>query len=322
MAENTDGVAVIETNNFAPALKRMTSDLSSYYLLGYYSTGKLDGKFHAISVSVTRPGVHIRARRGYLAASAVTAAPVESSISATAAAEKQAVTAALGSLAVMTREPSLFLQAAIARPPAKAPSVWAVFEVGRGMAADWTKGGEVDLMLVDAAGNTTGAVHTSFAQGTSSALLTIAPRTLAPGRYELRVRAKGSGAPSASNESTPVVVPSSSDGNGAMFFRRGPTTGNKEVPTADIRFRRSDTLRISIPVSTSTAFESGRLLDRTGKELAVPVMVSTADESDGSRWLTARAVLAPLATGDYLIDVIGTNAGAQQRTLTAFRVVP
>jgi hypothetical protein len=68
MADATDGVAVLDTNNFAPALQRITNDLSSYYLLGYYSSGKLDGRFHAITVRVTRPGVQIRARRGYLAA--------------------------------------------------------------------------------------------------------------------------------------------------------------------------------------------------------------------------------------------------------------
>jgi hypothetical protein len=107
-----------------------------------------------------------------------------------------------------------------------------------------------------------------------------------------------------------------------MFFRRGPTTGNKEVPTADLRLRRSDTLRLLIPALPTMAAESARLLDRNGKALAVPVTVMASQESDGSRWLSGHATLAPLAAGDYLVEIVGTTSGSQRRTLTAFRVVP
>ena len=62
---------------------RIANDVSSYYLLSYYSTGKLDGKFHAINVRVNRPGVDVRARRGYLAA---TEADVRSRPASTASA--------------------------------------------------------------------------------------------------------------------------------------------------------------------------------------------------------------------------------------------
>jgi VWFA-related protein len=66
LAGNTDGVAVINTNDAEGALRRIAADLSSYYLLGYYSTNtKLDGKFRNISVRIKRPGVQVRARRGY-----------------------------------------------------------------------------------------------------------------------------------------------------------------------------------------------------------------------------------------------------------------
>jgi VWFA-related protein len=325
MAESTDGVAVLDTNNFAPALQRMTADLTSYYLLGYYSTGKLDGKFHSISVRVKRPGVQIRARRGYLAADPTTPtlAPVESASGAAAAAETGAVSNALATLSAIGKEPSIFVQAAFGWSSPDVPAVWTVVELPRATrGVDWSKGGEADVMLIDPTGNTAGSSHVTLTPAGGGVRAVISPRALVPGSYEVRVRAKGVGTAATANESIPVTVPSPADGAGVVFFRRGPTTGNKEVPTADIRFRRSDTLRLLVPASPAMAAESARLLDRTGKALAVPVTVMASPESDGSRWLSGEALLAPLAPGDYLVEIVATIAGAQKRTLTAFRVVP
>jgi VWFA-related protein len=75
MAEETDGLAVVSTNNIDAGLKRIDDDLSSYYLLGFYSTQKPDGKFHKLTVRVTRKGVSARARRGYLASTTTGSAP-------------------------------------------------------------------------------------------------------------------------------------------------------------------------------------------------------------------------------------------------------
>lgn len=68
LASNTDGRAIVATNDPLPALRQMLRDTSAYYLLGYTSTEKArDGKFHEIKVSVKRPGVDVRARSGYWA---------------------------------------------------------------------------------------------------------------------------------------------------------------------------------------------------------------------------------------------------------------
>jgi VWFA-related protein len=75
MAEETDGLAVVSTNNIDAGLQRINDDLSSYYLLGFYSTQKPDGKFHKLSVKVTRKGVTARARRGYLASTTTGSSP-------------------------------------------------------------------------------------------------------------------------------------------------------------------------------------------------------------------------------------------------------
>ena len=70
MAESTDGLAIVNTSDIDAGLQRINEDLSSYYLLGFYSTQKQDGKFHRLTLRVKRSGVQVRARRGYLAASA------------------------------------------------------------------------------------------------------------------------------------------------------------------------------------------------------------------------------------------------------------
>jgi len=326
MAESTDGAAVLDTNNFASALQRMTADLTSYYLLGYYSAGSLDGKFHAIAVRVKRPGVQIRARRGYLAANTASTPELslaESAISAAAVAETRAVSNALATLSAIGNEPPIFVQAAFGWPAPDTPAVWTVVELPRATSGvDWSRGGEADVLLIDPTGNTAGSSHVTLTPAGGGVRAVISPRALVPGSYEVRVRARSAGAAATANESIRLTLPSSADGAGVMFFRRGPTTGNKEVPTADLRFRRSDTLRVLVPASPAMAAESARLLDRTGKALAVPVTVMASKEAGGSTWLSGQAMLAPLAPGDYLVEIVATTGGAQRRTLTAFRVVP
>ncbi len=68
LAENTDGRAIVNRNDLASGMKQITRDSSAYYLIGYNSAqAPTDGKFHEIKVRVKRPGVQVRARRGYWA---------------------------------------------------------------------------------------------------------------------------------------------------------------------------------------------------------------------------------------------------------------
>ena len=68
LAENTDGRAIVNRNDIAAGMKQITRDSSAYYLIGYNSAqAPTDGKFHEIKVRVKRPGVQVRARKGYWA---------------------------------------------------------------------------------------------------------------------------------------------------------------------------------------------------------------------------------------------------------------
>ncbi len=68
LADETGGFAAVNTNDIAGAFQRLVDDNSSYYVLGYYPTNdRRDGRYRKIEVKVNRPGVTVRARRGYVA---------------------------------------------------------------------------------------------------------------------------------------------------------------------------------------------------------------------------------------------------------------
>jgi len=67
LADDTDGALLANPLELGAGLKRMMADLSAYYIVTYRSQRNRDGMFHAIYISVNRPGIHIRARKGYWA---------------------------------------------------------------------------------------------------------------------------------------------------------------------------------------------------------------------------------------------------------------
>ena len=316
MVSITDGLRISESALIESGLRRIVDDLSSYYLLGYYSPAKADGNFHKISVRVKRPGVSVRARAGYFAAKAVDAVRPAATTSSVDTSEAKVIGQALSSLAAFSRELPLRVRAAAAWTQDRSPIVRAVAEVPRGTASgdDWAKGGQVEATLLDAEGKTIAKGGASLVPGTFVAQIAIAPPTpLESGDYKVLVRTKGAAA-LGSTESVIFTLEAAPLGTGTLFFRR---TGPREMPTADLRFRRTERLVIETPVSLG-ADVSARLLGRTGNAVNVPVTATIRDDADGTRWRRVEIALAPLAVGEYVVE---TTAGSE-RTLSAFRVVP
>jgi VWFA-related protein len=66
LASATGGRASSRAGDPVRAAQQVIAENGSYYLLGFYpDPPAVDGKFHEINVSVTRPGLRVRARLGY-----------------------------------------------------------------------------------------------------------------------------------------------------------------------------------------------------------------------------------------------------------------
>lgn len=321
MAVATDGLAVVGSNDIDSGLRKLSADLTSYYLLGYYSPAGTDGKYHAITVRVKRPGVSIRARRGYRAAS-------REEVEATARTSTEAsgpspVTDALGTLAAARPGVRLHLRAA-AEPRESGDTLSVVGEIDASIRSEWALGGTALVEIVSKDGRRVASEEATFAPGRTAFVASVAvPGGLTQPSYTIRVRARPlETGGMAVQDSLEVSIAKTADGGvqaQPLILRRGPTTGVEYMPVADPRFRRSDRVRVELALPAGASRVGARLLDRTGKPLPVPVTIAP---SPGTNRATGDLTLAPLAAGDYIIEMSYDVAASTQRVLTAFRLVP
>ena len=331
LAAETDGIAVINTNDVTPGLKRITDDLSSYYLLGYYSTNaKADGRFRKITVRVKRPGVAVRARPGYLA---LTEADLKAYAAANAAPPDPAAVALQSALNVLDRsrpDRVILLRGAYTWPaPAQAARdailvVVAELDPAAARQPGWQEGGELSASILDLDGRTLASASGKLSAAARSCLIRFADVPLAPGEYLARVKAQWSVL--TTTEQVRISVPDGSPGAATVLgqpivFRRGPYTGAGFQPTADLRFRRAERIRVDVPLAGPVDAVAAQLLDRKGQPLPVPVTAAQREEA-GQRSATAELTLAPLGPGDYLIEMAVRRGDKTEKVLTAIRIVP
>lgn len=325
-AEETDGVAVVN-NAIEKALPRLLTDVGSYYLLGYVSTNaKLDGRYRRLTVRVKRPGMAVRARPGYLAPSAaeVAAAQTASSASSRAPSTSGGVSEALSRLPVSRRPPAVHLLAA------GAPGRLAVtVELDRTTASqpEWAKGGRVS-MEVEPANKGAGArasVTGTLAPGARVQTLRLPDGdgpTLPQGRYQVRVQATAEGARSPVVVTTIADVPGSAGllGTAVLAARRGPGTGRAYEATADARFRRTERLQAEVARIDAAAVVTARLLNRAGQAMQVPVTIT--ERPGAAPAIVAELALAPLAAGEYVLEITATRGDLSETRSHPIRMVP
>jgi VWFA-related protein len=333
LAESTDGLAIVNTNDFTAGARRIVNDLSTYYLLGYQSTNTtLDGKWRAITVKVKTPGVKVRARKGYRALteadlkmmrrggapSADPSAPTAGGAAAVTGAEAHA--RLVGSLAGLDR--ALPWRSRAAWRAGASPGrtrLWITSDVAEATLRqpEWASGG-------------TGSATLSLPNGqrlAADVTLTLEPgaRTIEasldaeiPASTEVVVRLRLS--PSGGGLPVSDTLRFTPSGASSRLFRRGPTTGRQFVAAGEPRFRRSEHVRVAVPIDDASAAIDATLVDRAGTALRVPV-ASRVETIDGAAWALGEVSLAPLSPGDFVLRVVvGQGAGAST-SLTAFRIV-
>jgi hypothetical protein len=335
LADSTDGLAVVDTNDLQRGVRRIVDDLTSYYLLGYYSTNtKLDGKFRSLKVRVKRPGVDVRARRGYRAVTEDEfTASREMTATAAAAAPPSAFQAAIASLAGVRHDTRFLAQVSwIAAPIEDELSgakshVWITGELDAATArADgWAAGGEAEILLTAEDGVRVAEERRPIAPPVRFVSIDLADVPLGPGDYALRVRIRPQGEGLPFMDTIRFTVPDDPPPTGQpRLMRRGQVTGNRFVATADPRFRRTEWLRVEVPMHGQPDEVSAELLDRSGNPMPVPVTAQPGtDDGDGMlAWTSAELSLAPLAPGDYAVRTTVTRGTRRDELITAFRIVP
>lgn len=329
LAENTDGFAVLNTNNVTGAMERMLADTSSYYLLGYYSTNtKLDGRFRKLTVRVKRPNAQVRARPGYLAPTEAELAssrvnalmngapPGHSTIPPGLARALERLTPTRGNLPVRVQATAGLSQ------------IWVTTEldVATLKLPEWEKGGRARIVLEhDRGAAPPFEQQITIEPGQRSFSITPQGISVAPGRYVLRLQLTAAAGTIPIQTTADVFVPDNTAliSPSGLASRRGPSTGLQYVPTADARFRRTERLRVEVPRIAEEGTVSARVLGRDGQ--ALPLAVAVSERVDANlqlRLIVADVQLAPLAQGEYGLEITIEAGGKKEAATYAFRLVP
>lgn len=205
LSEGTGGFASVNSNDFSNAFQRIVDENTSYYVLGYYSTNeKRDGRFRKIEVRMTKPGLSVRARKGYVAPRGKPAA--ERKVDPTAGTSAELRNALNSPLQADALKLAVF--AAPLKGPAPKAAVAVITQIqGRDIAfvqkdGKYTNLLEMSYVAIDRNGKVAGGTRESINLGLKPDTYARVAQTgfrmqsrleLPPGKYQLRVAARESG---------------------------------------------------------------------------------------------------------------------------------
>ncbi len=336
LAEETDGRAIINRNDLAKGMQQIVRDSSAYYLLGYNSTqSRSDGKFHAIKVRVRRPGVQVRARRGYWALTATETAR------AVAPAKPGPPPAVSRSLATIANAGGRLIRTWVGTAPGEAGKtrVTLVWEAvpptpGSGRAPV----GRVVLNALGPAGDSyfRGPVGGDIAEGaTTASRRGSVDLEVPPGKLSLRLAIEGQPDDVLDTDDRTIEVPDYTEPTSGLTTPRVYVARNAREfqalkadgaasPTATREFRRTERLLVRLDAvapggAAGAVTYSARLLNRQGDRMSD--LTVTAAPAPGEP-AAIDMPLASLPAGEFLIEIAAKGAdGTESTELVAFRMI-
>jgi VWFA-related protein len=310
LANDTDGLAVVDTNDLNAGMKRIADDLAAYYVLGYYTTNtKFDGGLRNIKVRLKPAGTAIRARRQYRA-------PTEAEIAMLSSAAKSSAAPSGPSpretaLAVIERASRPF--AAYVAMAGKQMTLVAELSAASIQSGRWKAGAEVQVDASAPDGTPLGSARAMLEPGTYSTTVRL---PLAMVVYPARVAVRLRGAADATADDwVRVEAPAGTLVGEAIASRAANRIAPR--PVAAFEFARNERLRLEWPVLAAIDRREVRLLDKTGKPLPVELPLS---EDPATRAIVMEMSLSGLGHGDYLVELTAAAGAASEKHLTGFRI--
>jgi hypothetical protein len=316
LAENTDGIAIVTTNDLAAGMKRIVDDVSAYYLLGYYSTNTThDGKYRRIEVKTKPPGLNVRARRGYYAPDNK---PVREVFTPAAAGPEppKGMEAALGELSRLRVSADVFTRGALVGGRDRADIVVEIASA-RATAAPWSGGADVQVVVTPDGGAPLAPVTARIEPGARGVLVSV-PLQVSIGA--IRVVSKVTAAGESLEDTVELRRTAAPLVGEAVLYRGRPAATSPLRPVADLQYRRIERVHVEWAIAGELDQRSARLLSRNGQPLAIPVTV-TERETGGHKVVAADLNLAPLSFGDYVIELTVGRGADTEIKLIAFRLV-
>jgi VWFA-related protein len=342
LAENTDGRAIVNRNDIVTGMKQITRDSSAYYLIGYNSAqAPADGKFHEIKVKVKRPGVQVRARRGYWAlnreelaratapAKPATPKPVEAAIASAVVRPSRA--SVMRSWVGMSRgengktrvtfvwEP---LPKSAGDRPREEPALVSLMAIAPDGSPSF-RGKVPDVALASTARSAEAAA--AMARGPSRVSFDVSP-----GKIQLRISVEGSVSQVLDSETREITVPDLTSAQatlGTASVLRARTAreflqlkaDGDAVPIAGREFSRTEHLLVRVPTygpgGTTPALRV-HLLNRAGSAMNE----LKAEPSPKADQQQVDLPLAALPPGEYVLEIKAGDQDGEATELVGFRV--